>query len=314
VLGVDTQTEEVRRSKKSLFFPQKMEADRQMAATVGGDALAAQPAVGAATTGMSLMPDVFEFRRVPASQGELGYIRIYTFMVGDADAFVAEFVRIAGLLPQAGLIIDVRGNGGGNILAGERLLQVLTPRKIDPERFHFINTPTTLELSRRSPFNLNLSRWAPSIELAVETGEIYSQGFPLEPVEASNRIGQQYRGPVVLIIDPLCYSTTDIFSAGFQDHQIGKILGTSHHTGAGGANVWEYGLMQAALPNDFPPLPKGTTFRVAIRRTTRVGERPGVPVEDLGVEPDEIHLMTRADVLQGNIDLIAHAARILTNS
>ena len=36
-----------------------------------------------------------------------------------------------------------------------------------------------------------------SIELAVQTGEIYSQGWPLDPVEEYNRIGQQYQGPVV---------------------------------------------------------------------------------------------------------------------
>jgi C-terminal processing protease CtpA/Prc len=191
---------------------------------------------------------------------------------------------------------------------------VLTPRRIEPERFHFINSATTLDLCRKASGDLAVSQWAPSIELSIATGEMYSQGFTLEPVEAYNRRGQQYHGPVVLIVDALCYSTTDIFSAGFQDHSIGKILGTSHRTGAGGANVWEYGLLQGALSDHFPILPGGTTFRVAIRRTTRVGDRAGVPVEDLGVEPDEIHLMTRDDILQGNADLIAHAARILAAS
>jgi hypothetical protein len=52
-------------------------------------------------------------------------------------------------------------------------------------------------------------------------------------------------------------------------------------------------------------------MRVAARRSTRVGQRSGVPLEDLGVVPDEQHLMTRADVLKHNVDLIAHAAAIL---
>jgi len=34
-----------------------------------------------------------------------------------------------------------------------------------------------------------------------------------------------------------CYSTTDMFAAGFKDHGIGKILGVDNDTGAGGANV-----------------------------------------------------------------------------
>jgi hypothetical protein len=151
----------------------------------------------------------------------------------------------------------------------------------------------------------------PSISLSLETGETYSQGISLDPVESYNRLGQQYQGPIVLIIDALCYSTTDIFSAGFQDHKIGKVLGVHQHTGAGGANVWEYGLLQALLPERFATLPKGVSFRVAIRRTTRVGDQAGMAVEDVGVRPDEDHLMTLADVMQGNVDLIAKAAGIL---
>jgi hypothetical protein len=93
------------------------------------------------------------------AQGPIGYIRIATFMVNNPDAFVAEFTRIARLLPATGLIIDVRGNGGGNILAGERLLQVLTPHPIEPERLHFINTTVTLKLCQ-APFpDFQLGRW-----------------------------------------------------------------------------------------------------------------------------------------------------------
>ena len=52
-------------------------------------------------------------------------------------------------------------------------------------------------------------------------------------------------------------------------------------------------------------------MRVAARRSTRVGARSGVPLEDLGVVPDERYYMTRNDLLQDNADLIAHAAKIL---
>jgi Peptidase family S41 len=136
--------------------------------------------------------------------------------------------------------------------------------------------------------------------------------LPLESVERYNRVGQQYQGPVVLVIDALCYSTTDIFTAGFQDHRIGKVLGTSRHTGAGGANVWHYRQFQDILPARFGPVPKGAGFSAAVRRCTRVNGQAGVPVKDLGVAPDgDVYLMTRADVLEENIDLIAKAASLL---
>ena len=61
-------------------------------------------------------------------------------------------------------------------------------------------------------------------------------------------------------------------------------------------------------------------MRVAIRRTLRVHDREGMPLEDLGVIPDasqydsesaDIHKMTKQDVLNDNIDLINHASSIL---
>jgi hypothetical protein len=305
-VGIDVQTESVRRSKKALFFPDAMSMERQMDAAVKAAAAAAPP-----LPNVSLMPDVFAFKTVQVPAGVFGYVRVYTFMVYDADAFVTEFVRISRLLPPNGLIIDVRGNGGGNILAGERLLQVLTPRRIEPERFHFINSATTLEFCGTASDPYGLKQWKPAIDLAIRTGEMYSQGFPLEGEDDYNHLGQQYQGPSVLVIDALCYSTTDIFSAGFQDHKIGKILGVHEHTGAGGANVWEYQMLGQVMPAAFPALPRGAAFRVALRRTTRVGEQAGVPVEDLGVTPDEFHSMTRRDVLEGNADLIEQAARML---
>lgn len=169
--------------------------------------------------------------------GNVGYIRIFTFMHPEADVFVSEFQRLIQLLPQNGLIVDVRGNGGGNILACERLLQLLTPAKIEPVRFQFINSPLTLALSQRY---YDLREWETSIAQSVETGAIQSLSFPITPRDSCNAIGQMYCGPGVLITNALCYSATDIFTAGFQDHKIGTVLGTSGNTGAGGANVWTH--------------------------------------------------------------------------
>jgi hypothetical protein len=311
-LGIDAKTEAVRRAKKTLFAARAMKAENEVAEALsqgGLEAVQRAPQIDLGTT--STMPDVFSFRAVETPHGTFGHIRIWTFNVEDADAFVKEFIRITDLLPRNGLILDVRGNGGGLITAGERLLQVLTPRAIEPERLQFINTPLTARLACDNPF---LAQWSESITQAVETGATYSLGYPIDSVEASNQVGQQYYGPVLLITDALCYSTTDIFAAGFQDHEIGPILGASGNTGAGGANVWAHELLCRLLPGDhspLTPLSSGASFRVSIRRTTRVGERAGIPVEDLGVVPDELHRMTRTDVLEGNSDLIEHAAKIL---
>jgi len=319
--GLDLETELTQRARRILFAPYAEAARAKIDAAA--DALAA------VSDTESIMPEVFTAREVTTSHGKFGHLRIWTFAVPDPDEFVQEFVRLAGLLPENGLIVDVRDNGGGLIYAGEQLLQVLTPRSIEPERLQFVNTPLTLRLCElntpsRTVLDLDLSQWLPSMQRAVETGSAFSASFPITSPKACNAIGQRYFGPVVLITSARCYSTTDIFSAGFQDHAIGKILGVDGHTGAGGANVWEHPLLGRLFstagaspkpPPDSPikPLPKGANMRVAIRRTLRVGAQAGTELEDLGVVPDERHNMTRADILNKNVDLMEHAGKLLAS-
>lgn len=48
-----------------------------------------------------------------------------------------------------------------------------------------------------------------------------------------------------------------------------------------------------------------------MRRSIRVGVRSGAPLEEFGVAPDVIHLMTSRDILEDNRDLMAKAARLI---
>jgi len=249
---------------------------------------------------------------------KIGYVRLFDFAPQDPDKFITEFNRVitAKGFPQEGLIIDVRGNPGGRVTAGQRLLQLFTPRRIMPELFEFINSPLSLEICRRAPKNYQLSKYVESIAENLETGAVYSVGLPFDSEEDCNNIGQVYYGPVILITDALCYSTTDMFAAGFQDNEVGKILGTSDNTGAGGANNWQHDDLIRVLKTDpnspFKPLPKSADLTVAMRRSIRVGPHAGRPLEELGITPDERHFMTRRDLLEGNVDLIRHAAEILS--
>lgn len=47
-------------------------------------------------------------------------------------------------------------------------------------------------------------QWRPSLGLAVRTGSIFSQGFPLTTEEQANNTGQVYPGKAVVII---CYNS-----------------------------------------------------------------------------------------------------------
>jgi C-terminal processing protease CtpA/Prc len=201
------------------------------------------------------------------------------------DGKIGEFVgEVARLLdeefPPEGLIIDVRGNGGGYIIAAEFLLQFLTPRRIEPEPTQFVNTPATLDLCTKVA---DMAPWQASIAQAIETGAQYSTAIPLSEPALVNAVGQIYHGPVVLITDALCYSACDMFAGGFADHEIGHVLGVDANTGAGGANVLDHDQLRSEW-TDGPlrALPAGAGMRVSLRRTLRVGASAGQPVEDLG--------------------------------
>jgi Peptidase family S41 len=269
----------------------------------------------------SCMPDIFRARVIRTRHGKFGYLRIFSFNVDDPAALVSEFIRlVTERLPQNGLIIDVRDNGGGSSFAAESLLPLIVPhRPVVPQRLYFINTARTLRLCRLQRSNLllgprGLLPWIESIQRSMETGAMYSASFPSHDQEVLNAIGHRYLGPTIVITNAVSYSATEFFAAGFQDHG-GKVLGVDNVTGGGGANVRTHTELRNYYKNasnsPFRGLPKGAELRVAFRRSQRVGPQIGNDVEDFGVRPDYVYDMTRNDLLKGNVELINHAASLL---
>ncbi|WP_428263547.1 amidohydrolase family protein [Haliangium sp.] len=316
-IGVDEETDGIQQVRKLLFAPEIYAAEQ-----AAGSQIFRLDAGGLAPGEIKhSMRGVFRARRITDPDGdEYGYIRVYTFSVSDADEFLSQFVAVLEKLPDRGLVLDVRGNPGGLIPAAERLLQLFTPRRIQPELAQFINTPLNLNLCRKhAPSkqfeDFDLSPWIPSIRNSVWSGDTYSKGVPITDPARCTDIGQRYYGPVVLIVDPLCYSATDMFAAGFQDHGVGDIIGVFGNTGAGGANVWSHNMLRLLMEpdddhadqNPFVSLPHGAGFRVAVRRTVRVAGSRGDILEDSGVTPDVRYRMTKADLLDGNRDLLRFA-------
>jgi hypothetical protein len=311
-LAVDSAAEAVRRAKKLQFAPQLWNADLEH-----GPAASASPSKprGAARTSSDWidtpMQDTLAARALSKS---LGYLRIWSFDVDDDDAFLDEAVRLIGLLPQDGLLVDLRSNPGGLVWAAERMLQLFTDTPISPTRFSLAATPLTRQMAE-SPFNrLELEAWSNSLQDAVSSGEQYSQPLPLTDPAWCNDRGRHYRGPVVAIVDANTYSSGDLFAAGWVDHGIGPLVSVGQATGGGGANVWTGNQVRDALfgtDSEFPVMPKGTAFTLAIRRAIRSGRSDGIPIEDLGIAGIPYD-MTKDDLLYGNRDLFAFCADLLS--
>lgn len=303
--------------RKVLFAPDVVKSARKLSA-------ASNPLSRLKGT-ESTMQDVFWADKVTTPYGKFGYVRIFTFDVPDSTAFVDEFVRLIKLLPQTGLIVDVRDNPGGRSRAGEELLQLISPidpnAGIEPERLNFMNTPLTLELCKLQRSNPDLGPsggepWIKSIHLAMQTGATYSSNYPYSDRAACNARGRLYPGPAIVLTSALSRSAAEIFAAGFQDHG-GKILGVDDSTGGAGSNARTYTQFSEyftqAADSPFKPLPMDADFQVPFRRFQRVGLQVGNEIEDFGVKSDFVHEVTRNDVLNGNVDLINHAARLLVS-
>ena len=315
VRAIHSGAERVRLAKKLMFNPSKWEADFGSTAKVAPVATQRRAAAATAATAPgdvveSVLPDVISAKVIGTARRPIGYIRLWSFDIDDDQVFLDEVSRIIGLLPQMGLVIDVRANPGGNIYACERILQLFTDSPIIPARFALRATPLTTRLAETNP---DLAPWADSLQQAMETGEQYSQHLPISDADACNDTGRRYPGPSVCVTDANTYSCGDLFAAGYFDHQIGSVVSVGEATGAGGANVWGYFDLQAALAaagTVLPTLPDGFGLSMSIRRMTRTGAAEGLGIEDVGVRGIHVDLTYR-DLFDSNTDLLKRCIELL---
>lgn len=229
-----------------------------------------------------------------------------------ATTFKETFVSILKMLPQDGLVIDLRSNPGGEIRAAERVLQTLTDTPITPLPFQFranavTEQPTTQTKLFQKP---EMADWLDLVRPSADLGSQFSRLGTMTKPDLVNDTGQVYHGPVIVVTNAITYSAGDIFAASFQDHGIGKVLGVDEATGGGGANMWPHGaIVQHVHPNrNFRALPGTARMSMAVRRCTRVGARLGLPIEEAGVTPDLFHRTTRRDLLETDADLMGRLA------
>jgi carboxyl-terminal processing protease len=150
---------------------------------------------------------------------------------------------IRSMSDAPGLIFDLRGNPGGFGAMSSGIAGLLETRQTSLGR-----------MNMRSGY----------------------QNFAVFPQE------KPFQGPIVIIIDGLSGSTSEVFSAGMQENGRAVVVGETS--------------MGAALPSFFQKLPTGARFQYAIAdfKTPK-----GVLIEGRGVIPDVEVLLTRPMLLRG---------------
>ncbi|WP_077033755.1 S41 family peptidase [Pelomonas sp. KK5] len=300
----------VRHAKMALFAPEALEG--QVLRQARWQDLGAGVRTQALDTSL---PDLLRVQLLqvddgPAKSATVGYLRIFGFDVEPA-VLLGELLHLIPQLPREGLIIDVRGNPGGNIAAAERALRLFTPHPIVPTSFALRATPRTRALAQPQLQEIGaaLRPWRESLDTALRNGELYTRAHPLTELQACNAIGQRYGGTVLLVADTSTYSAGDLFTAGFVDNGVGPFVCVGQATGGGGANAWDYGEIREALAEagvQLPALPRDVGMSFAFRRALRAGPSEGLLIEDLGIPAASRYAMSRDDLLHGNRDLLRH--------
>jgi hypothetical protein len=178
--------------------------------------------------------------------GDLGYLRIAE--MADDEAFLASLDRaMADFRGTRGLVIDVRGNGGGSRAALRRLFPYFM--KADEVRIANVAAGRIQgdDLSNRFLWTATANVWT-----APQRGRIeaFLAGFKPEWTLPAGRLGDWhvmlldrslnesaylYEAPVVVLCDAGCFSATDIFLGAFKGWRNVRLVGAASGGGSGRA-------------------------------------------------------------------------------
>jgi len=300
---------------------------------IGDMTLASKDACNCAPTDSAIVFKFLEnprYRHIDAALLALedeyfAYVKIRGFPENAAEHFVSLVDSFEGFLCNdqeiKGLIIDLKDCDGGYIEEAEKILQALANIQLDPTDFQLRSTDTNLAIA--SIYDLKYCKWIDSLKRSVRTGEEFSSGRWLTEKKILEEFreyviendpygrffqlekGSRARVAMSLIINATSYSAADVFAAGFQDYNLGDLLGTNNATGGAGANVVSFGKLAKILKtkiNEFEELPEGVSIYFAHMRAIRRGVSSGLPLEDMGVSlrDEDVLPLQKGDIFYAN--------------
>ncbi|MBL9077165.1 MAG: hypothetical protein JNL08_06670 [Planctomycetes bacterium] len=241
--------------------------------------------------------------------GGIGYLRLPE-MSGDAAFLDGLDAAMRSFRDTNGLVLDVRGNGGGTRDALRRLAPYLLPAAGAPVVGNVaavLLTPGDAErtdaLADRGLFPRDWPGWTKAQRAAIDA---FARGFRpswspprgrfsawhyLVLDRADNAASFAYGKPVVVLIDRACFSATDVFAAALGALPNVRLVGETTSGGSGRARPYE--------------LPRSG---VRLQLSTMASFRPdGVLFEGNGVVPD-VEVATQPGDLIGSSDAVLERA------
>lgn len=221
----------------------------------------------------------------------VGYILIDTFSPSsDEDEVIAEFKNTLSAMQALGvqhLVLDTINNGGGSLVLGMKMAQLLSPSKIEMPKIQYRLSDSWLDqfetesLDARSDSEREYSR-----RLLARFLQQKDSGNRLSSIESAETLApfsinenrdleQPFK--VVLLVNEMCASMCDIFAGILQDNEMATVMG-ARTMGAGG-NVVAYN----QAPNSHLELRQ--TESLIVRKNPNADQTPSY-IENFGIEPE----------------------------
>ncbi|WP_433902785.1 carboxy terminal-processing peptidase [Sphingobacterium puteale] len=149
-----------------------------------------------------------------------------------------------------GIIVDLRGNGGGSLREAVRMATL------------FLGQSPIVHIKDNKGYPI--ARTANDMDMMMPTGKPFFQ--------------QVYQGPLIVLVDELSASASEIFSAAMQDYGRGLIIGSSTSFGKGSVQK----LIRLAPPLEGSlQLTYAQFYRVSGSSTQLKGVTPDIVIPDL---------------------------------
>jgi hypothetical protein len=222
-------------------------------------------------------------------QPGLALLKVPTFDVDEDPSTFERAIEAAFATIRAhnaaGLVIDVRGNTGGQSDAGAAIIRQFLTRPV-------VQVSRARERLNEDNNGLLGYRGTPGEMLEFDLGD-----KAIEPVAPEQRFG----GPVVVLIDELTYSAGILLATSMQDHRLALLAGTA----TGGFANQTGNMMPSKLPNT------GFTGFIATREFVRpngdVRQHQVMPDIALSDEPTAALLSALVSEARLRLDLSARA-------
>jgi hypothetical protein len=273
--------------------------------------------------------DQFLSGTYPAGKLNIGFIRIATLAPSNETTALNQFLAEITFFQQNtdGLVIDLMGNGGGDVCYTNELLQMLIPTPFRELGFQlratqfwvtgFSEAITESILTGAPQYVIDIYKaYLAEIQKAQgqnrgSTGPLPLCGLSFEntpPLKDSKGNSVAYTKPIVLLTDNFTLSAGELFAATLQDAKRVTVYGT--RTDGGGGTVVEF---------DTTPYSEGSarvTLSLGIRAQNIT--TPGFPsapvIENIGVYPDvTADYMTVDNLNTGGVAFVNGFTTVITN-